>query len=314
MTENILDSEIQISGYKTQLCKSISPHTGGTSIYVREDIPFEPLDIVCEQMKWWMCGVKIRTDKGYCNIFALYRSPSCSVKEFLDFFDGWLEENDDCNKIIVVGDFNINLNANGAACKRTKNIIFARGYRQIVNFNTRVAQQSASLIDFVLTNTTKVTAKRQKKHKIGDHETIKIECELFNMCTVAPRIISIRDWKNIDYQALNVKLARELQFTEEMSVCEKAEKLNECVDGAVVALLPHKVIYLKGRAQCQPWYTAAMEQQRQQRNAAAERVYHSRNNNQQKKLHDLYKIERNIYMLNYWMKEKSYIIIMKSTA
>jgi exonuclease III len=311
VTEDTLDSEIEISGYRTEFSTSISAHTGGTSIYIREDIKYEPIVSVCDDMNWWLCGVKIKTDKGLIQIVAVYRSPSCSIKTFLDFFEKWLDENDnECNKTIIVGDFNINLLSKGAACRRTKDIIYSRGYRQLVNFNTRVAQTSASLIDYVLSNSPKVTVKRQKKFKIGDHETIKIECELFNLCNdTRPRVISIRDWKNLDYAALNELLVRKLNLTDEMSVCEKAEHLDDELNSAVSFLLPHKVIYLTGKKQNQqPWYTSEMHEQRKRKNAAHERVYHATalDDEERKKLSELYRTERNLYTKLLDQGEKNY--------
>jgi Reverse transcriptase (RNA-dependent DNA polymerase) len=304
-----LDSEIKISGYRTEYTTSKSAHTGGTSLYVREDIKYEPIASVCEQMKWWLCGVKIKTDKGLIQIVAVYRSPSCSVKAFLDFFEKWLDENEECNKTIVVGDFNINLQAKGVACRRTKDIIYSKGYKQLVNFSTRVAQSSATLIDYVLCNSPNVTVKRQKKYKIGDHQTIKIECELFNLCNATPpRIIPIRDWKNLDYVALNKQIARDVKFTSEMGVSEKAARLGEAVNGAVEKLLPQKVLYLTGNTKIQRWYTKEMSAQRKRKNDAAEKMYHATalGPAERKKLSDLYKIERNAYTKLLDQGEKNY--------
>jgi hypothetical protein len=275
ITEEISEShEIQIRGYKTVFSTSHSCHTGGASIYIRDDIAFEAPFCVSESPKWWLSGVKLRTDKGLFKIVCLYRSPSYPVEEFLNFFDKWLEENeeDEC-KTIVVGDFNINLNKKDDVITReTKDIFQGRGYKQLVNFNTRVAKTSASLIDFVLVKMLNVAVSRHKQHKVGDHETIKIHCDFFNTKRNVPKLIEIRDWKNFNFEELRVNLSQKMVWLNEMHLSndEKAAALSDIIESLVNALLKHKVIYTSGGATQQPWYTEEMNEQRKCRDRAKE--------------------------------------------
>ena len=254
---------------------SHSRHTGGVSIYIRDDIAFEIVCNISDSPRWWLCGVKIKTDRGHYRIFTVYRSPSHSVKDFLKFFAEWLEENDDPrSKTLIVGDFNVNLNSKSEASRKMKDVYQISGYKQLVKFNTRVSKNSESLIDYVLSDAPNVTVTHPKRNKIGDHETIKIQCDFFKSPSKKSRVISIRDWKNFNFEALNKTLREKLPLVEsDASVDEKANYLSELLNSTVSALISHKVIFLNGRIN-QAWYTAEMERQHSERDAAAAK-YHN---------------------------------------
>jgi len=91
-------------------------------------------------------------------------------------------------------------------CRRTMDIIQINGFRQYVNFNTRISTTNASLIDFVVSDTHNISVTRLKKVKIGDHETIKINCEFFNVIKNAPKVLSFRDWKKVIQRIVTLKL------------------------------------------------------------------------------------------------------------
>jgi predicted ester cyclase len=265
-----MEKEIEIKGYNNVNATSHSRHTGGVSIYIRDDITFESVCCISDSPRWWLCGVKIKTDRGFYRIFTVYRSPSHSVNDFLKFFGDWLEENDDTRcKTVIVGDFNVNLNSKSEACRQMKDVYQLRGYKQLVKFNTRVSKNSESLIDYVLSDAPNVTVTHPKRNKIGDHETIKIQCDMFKSQSKTSRVISMQDWKNFDFETLNSILKTQLPLLHsDASVEEKANYLSDLLDNTVEELLSHKVIYLNGRIN-QPWYTPEMERQHSARGAAS---------------------------------------------
>jgi hypothetical protein len=311
VTENTYEREIAIKGYKMVFATSHSTHTGGASIYLREDITFEPLSCVSHSPKWWLCGVNVMTEKGLFRIISLYRSPSYAINEFLEFFDKWLEENEDARyKTIIVGDFNIHLEIKNEISRKTKDVFQLHGYRQHVNFATRVTKSCESLIDLVLSNCSSVKAQRQRKNKIGDHESIKISCDFFKIEDPKPKVIEIRDWKNLDYEALNEKIKDRVEYETNGTVHSNAEALSGEINRAVAELLPQKVIYVKGRVQNQPWYTAEMEDQRNKRDAAREKSFHAAatdTDEVRSQLWDIYKAERNLYTKLIKTGEQNYL-------
>lgn len=64
---------------------------------------------------------------------------------FLDGIESLANE-----EIIVVGDMNINWNA--SETKTWKNSISRYGFKQVINDNTRVSSNSATLLDHIYTN------------------------------------------------------------------------------------------------------------------------------------------------------------------
>jgi hypothetical protein len=306
VTDDIFDSEIEIKGFNMVHSKSHSKHTGGVSIFVREDLSFEIICNIVNSPMWWISGVKIRTEKGFFRIFVVYRSPSFSASAFLSFFENWLAEYEDLSsKSIIVGDFNINLNEKNEICRRTMDIIQINGFRQYVNFNTRISKTNASLIDFVVSDTYNISVTRLKKLKIGDHETIKINCEFFNVIKNAPKVLSFRDWKNMDYDTLNERLSN-IEFNDTMNVNTKATLLCDELESAVANLLPHKVIYLKGRID-EPWHDAALKKQRDERDKIRERAYLASTEQKKSELLEVYNDKRNKYTRNCRNAEKQYL-------
>jgi Reverse transcriptase (RNA-dependent DNA polymerase)/Endonuclease-reverse transcriptase len=252
---------------------SSSRHTGGVSTYVREDIEFAELDIASKDRMWWLCGVKIKSEKGIFYIYTVYRSPSYSVKDFLIFFENWLQDHiKNSHKVIIVGDFNINLNVDSKEKRQILDMTKGFGLRQIVNFDTRISKTSTSCIDFVFSNAPRIKASRLKKLKIGDHESIKIHCDLFNPLISKQKEKIINDWKKMDYEALNGMLNK-VRFSHEMDVNTKAALLCSEIESAVTALLPQKIIRPTRRVNERPWYTRELEALQGERDDARESAY-----------------------------------------
>jgi Reverse transcriptase (RNA-dependent DNA polymerase) len=306
VTDDIRDNEIALNGYNMVHATSLSRHTGGVSIYIREDIEYAELEMVKNDRLWWICGVKIRSEKGIFIIYTVYRSPSFNVTVFLTFFEKWLKDTiQNSYKYIIMGDFNINLNIDSSAKKKILNVTQIHGLRQIVNFDTRISKNSKSCIDFVFSNAPRAKTSRIKKLKIGDHESIKVHCDLFNLLISKPKEkIIINDWQKIDYEALNERLSK-LKFSREMDVNTKATLLCDEIESAVTALLPKKILSPKRRVNDQPWYTRELDAQQKERDKARERAYRAPRDKKASLWKD-YTMLRNKYTQNCRSAEKDY--------
>lgn len=111
LTIEINNCEIEINNYVCVRCDSISRHTGGVAIYVKQSIGFSVFySEVLDKLNTWFLTIKVTNGfkKGLYSV--LYHSPNSNDNIFLDCFERILEQvlvNDQNN--IKVGDFNINM-------------------------------------------------------------------------------------------------------------------------------------------------------------------------------------------------------------
>jgi exonuclease III len=295
ITDQILDVELKIPGYNMISTLSHSARTGGTSILIRDDFEFENICDINNSLEWWISGIQLKTDNGIFKIFSLYRSPSYEIKKFLDFFDEWLPTIlDNKTKTILVGDFNINLLLDKKEVKRCKEIYTLNGLKQFVDFRTRVTSSSGTLIDYVLSDNYNISASRLKRHKIADHETIKIKCNFFKDRSRTPRVFEKADWKNFDYDSFN-NYMENIVFTTEMNTNEKANLFAKNVEHCITRLLQHKVIVLKGIVD-EPFHTHELKKLREERDNAHEIMYRSNSVQEKRKFSDIHRALRNKYV------------------
>jgi exonuclease III len=300
ITENILDQELYTRGYEIVSALSHSKSTGGASILIRNDIEFEEICNIVEKKKWWLIGIKIKTEKGIFKIFSLYRSPSGNnTAEFLTFFENWLPTQIDGKaKILITGDFNINLfDKDLKQAKEIKNIFYFNGMHQLVDFSTRLNGSKGTLIDFVVTNTFSDTVSKLSKYKVADHETIKIKCQFFNPRDKTPRITATTDWKNFDYDELNSFINDNINFDENMGVNFKAQKLSD-IDIKIESLLKHKVTLDSGPKR-KPYYDSTLTKLKRARDEAYKDFERCRSCECQEtidKYFNIYKQKRNNYV------------------
>lgn len=106
---------------------------------------------------------------------AVYRSPSSSASDFCDVFEEVIEEicEQNCD-IIVTGDFNIDWSKNSFYKNRIESCLNDSGIKQIVNNYTRVTKNTKTIIDYVITNSDKISVQHSNTNKISDHEIINI--------------------------------------------------------------------------------------------------------------------------------------------
>jgi hypothetical protein len=176
-TTDIYDHELQIKGYNLIRCDSHTRHTGGVAIYLKSNVQFTITETFITNEIWINA---IRIQGGIiAGLFAVvYRSPSCSKVTFLEEFEQWCGRNLENNEYkMIVGDFNIDLLKTDLYSKRLEILRKLYGLKHFIKEPTRTTQNSATLIDFVMSDFLRTKATIDPDEMISDHATIKITME-----------------------------------------------------------------------------------------------------------------------------------------
>jgi hypothetical protein len=72
--------------------KSSSRHTGGCTMYVREDEKIQQTITPNTPEGIWCIGAKVQVLGTVFQIYTIYRSPAQPKNMFLGFFETWVEE------------------------------------------------------------------------------------------------------------------------------------------------------------------------------------------------------------------------------
>ncbi|KAK9752219.1 Transposase IS4 [Popillia japonica] len=146
LTSSIDSSKLNISNY-VLVRKDRGSRAGGVAFYTNSKIRFEVIDSsdIIEQL-WISCileGVSIATG-------VIYRQPSYSYSIFINELESTLIEIIPYyDKIILVGDINIDMLSNSYASSTFNNMLQSMGFSQIIDSPTRITSCTATLIDVV---------------------------------------------------------------------------------------------------------------------------------------------------------------------
>ena len=112
-------------------------------------------------------------------IICIYRSPSSSIKEFLERLDSLLLEFSTSAKIILTGDLNINFtDKNSINTTLLVNVFTSFGLHMHVNSPTHIRRNTSTMIDYVCSNLDDVSC-RVLNSGISDHEVV---LSTFSIC------------------------------------------------------------------------------------------------------------------------------------
>lgn len=172
------DSTVMMDNYKIVRSDSSSRHTGGVMIFIRNYWSYEMIKKVTLSYELWYLVLKLKSGNIKLYLAVLYRANGY-LNMSATFFDDFKELMDvlcECReKVILVGDFNLNWFDNNFAKLKIENIICDNAYKQLVNQYTRIDSMSKTLIDFVIVNDWyNISALIDNDIKISDHESIRI--------------------------------------------------------------------------------------------------------------------------------------------
>ena len=186
-TSNELDlNKLYLDGYHPIVYNNSETHFGGTGIYVQKKLSYrqrKDLDIniagECEA-SFIELILKSGHRQGSMIICSMYRHPHDNYDEFYEIFCETLSRIDDKTPIILAGDININVSLQNTVSKQYKNLILSFGLRNLVtNQYTRIASESETTIDHILTNLkSEISDAGIVQWEVADHLSIFVKAKL----------------------------------------------------------------------------------------------------------------------------------------
>lgn len=174
LTENVEPCELCLTGYKHYCCLSVSRHTGGVSIYVKESFKSSQKNSFIRGKQIWILSVKITHKRETWNLIVVYRSGVLGVSDFFEILNDWVPRNIDENEhVLVAGDFNIDFSdGNNYEVNHVNRFLCHVGLKQLVEEPTRITLTSNTLIDYVLADfTVMAEVSVRKEWKISEIST-----------------------------------------------------------------------------------------------------------------------------------------------
>ena len=152
----VLDGEVNIDGYEV-IRSDRNRHRGGVACYVRNDISFNVRSDFSGEIENIVFDMLLPKTKPIL-VGILYRPPDQS--KFLNKLSTAISRSNtfDNQEVYILGDLNINLInkqkhiPNGI--KRYKEFCSLYGLEQLISTPTRVTENSSSILDHILTNST----------------------------------------------------------------------------------------------------------------------------------------------------------------
>lgn len=254
LTENILDKEINIQGYRLERVNSDSRKTGGATLYIREDAKILTTNQICKQKNYWLVYAYIIYKKKKYLLVSLYRSPNSSKRDFEQFFQAWCEENiiDENCIVLIVGDFNIDYRTDESGS--FKEILIDVGLKNIVFNTTRSGRDKDSIIDLVLTNCNHLfKANVMTTPRVTDHFVIEV---ISNVKHKVSKSINTRG-RNIDFLRID-NLLRNCDFRYfHADINEKFCSFVSLIKGALDLVAPIKTVKILPKYK--EWWNANVE-------------------------------------------------------
>lgn len=205
-TEDIHNSELYIENYSIVRCDSRTRYTGGVLLYIKNNIHVSVFKTFLLDANYWCKIIKIKILNTKWLIGCLYHSPSAShatfLEDFVDICDTVFSNN---NKCLLIGDFNLDyLSLNSYYVNKIKDVFNTYGITQLITEPTRCTYDTATLVDFVLTNTNDVTSIVHICPRIADHYIISVNFANRNL----PDIKYCKKYRNLNEQnILNINLS-----------------------------------------------------------------------------------------------------------
>lgn len=254
ITEDISDSEIDISGYKASITYSESRHTGGVITYVKEECKNKIILQKSIHMSTWIVGNEVRIKNRVYNIFNLYHSPNASKACLIEELEEILEEYAvKPGILIIVGDFNIDLSKDSFYSDKLRDIIKNNGLFQKVETFTRITEESATTVDLVITNDKQLQHQVHSTPKISDHCILSVE--LLKQPINVKYLKTYRDFSK--FNELDFQL--DLMDTQWTSDSTDVNRLSEELVSGIMKVLnehaPVKERRVNSRWACNDWWT-----------------------------------------------------------
>lgn len=247
-------------------CRETRKDHGGVAIYAKENLELRSVDVTkfCKPVDAEFCGVELKNMK--CIIITIYRSSTNGdMFVFTNLFSELVDHLwRNYKKIIIMGDFNLNLDDNTEHSKSIRNILAMYGLRHVVHTPTRITLTSESCLDNVIINLQGVDTKVGVcEPLISDHSGTFL---FFKSASVE---------SNVSYKKRIINNSTLTNFANRLSnYCWDDYKLaslnsNECTDTIIDILktcaetcFPLRSVYYKNH--CIKWFNRELREMRKE--------------------------------------------------
>lgn len=193
-----IESDIlQIDGYKFVRRDRFCRRGGGLGVYVKSNLKFDIIKTSDEIEQLW---IKLFLDDFTVAFGIVYKPPEQSYVDFFSKFEATASEiMFQVEQVICVGDFNIDLMRPEAPNSRYAYKIFeGLGLKQLINEPTRLTDNSATMIDLILSNDHIGTISSGTiPDRIADHQLVFSKFKI-NTSKGSQVFKIIRDYKEIN--------------------------------------------------------------------------------------------------------------------
>lgn len=280
VNEDVLDHEISLNYYQHIRTNTTNNRTGGVITYVKRDRKVEVLVNSSEVSdKTWMNIIKL---KEYDNLVIanVYRSPNSKASQFIKNGVSIFEDYIDKNKILIVGDFNLDISkkVNYYGHKMLNQFAFL-GLKQLVDVPTRTTFTSDTLIDLVFANF-KLKCEVLLTPKISDHNIIMLNMYVNKKRDEKIKKTITRNFNNLDedllYNSLRKNLIKHdigdiIEFNGTSNINNMydwdsfIDKFNICVTDALDAVVPKVEKIIKYHWKDKRWISKELVNKMKQR-------------------------------------------------
>lgn len=170
---------------------------GGVGVFINKKFKVEILSDTYNEpsMEYLLFNLKLPRISFGCGVF--YRPPTQQIARGLELFE-------DCisnllpvsDELILLGDFNINLNSLNSVTENFLELLHGYNLEQIVNNNTRTNKNSSSLIDLIIVSNSELfdPVLQEPMHEISDHDLVYVNANV-KVLKSPPKLFSFRNFK-----------------------------------------------------------------------------------------------------------------------
>lgn len=304
LSHGIADNTIYIDGY--QLIRQDRPaRGGGVALYIRTCFEYNICLTQCLEYLEHI-WISVIVADGPLLIGIIYRPPNTSCKDFFsEFEDTLLRFYTTVNKILCLGDFNINfLNDCSANTKTLINILETFSLSQFICEPTRLTRYSESTIDLICYNSDLKINVEVRDINIADHFLTRCTIPIQNEA-MQSAVLAYRDLKKINL----INFQRDLEaisWNDVYCLNTVDDKVNFVSSNLTTLLNKHAPLRLrKGRNNkpCSPWFTENLRLLKRLRSEALDRFRYTH----LPEHWEYYKRLRNTFTAAYRAEKKAYL-------
>ena len=263
LDESVLDSEVDIDGYKL-IRLDRNRFGGGVSCYIKSEVGFNIRNDFSVKIENIFLDILIPNSKPIL-IGIVYRPPSQSgfLRDLSEAINN--TTNFDSLEVYILGDFNLNLidKKTGSPCELAnyKEFFSSHGLKQLISCPTRITKNTSTLLDHVLTNShDKVSLSGVIDIGLSDHQLIYCTRKVTRAKFHDNKFITIRSLKNYS-QDIYIEALNEIDFpdySEFDSVDEAYDDLVKKITAVIDKIAPVKKIRVKSNTQ--EWFDDEIRQ------------------------------------------------------